>query len=93
MAGHFDQGRCELGDYCFRYGAKPTEYLYDLYLSGDPQDIQSDLSGNLDLYWKKAENSLIEIFVYENQMETGSIVYMKLEFQSKCSVNVETKFF
>ena len=75
---------CDLSDCYSRYGAKPTEHLYDLHLSGDPHDIQSDLSGNLDLYWKKAEDSLIEIFVYENQMETDSTVYMKLEFQSKC---------
>ena len=70
-------------DYCSRYGTKPTEYLYDLHLSGDPHDIRSDLSGNLDLYWEKADNSLIEIFIYENQMESDSTVYMKLEFQSK----------
>ena len=67
----------------FRYGAKPTEYLHDLFLRGSPDDIQSELSGNLRLYWEKADDNRIEIFVYENQMETDSIVYIKLEFQSK----------
>ena len=65
-----------------RYGAKPTEHLKDISLTGDWSAIKSETSGILEVHWEQAENNVLEIFLYGNQMADDTTVYMKLEFQS-----------
>ena len=72
---------------CFRYGLKPTKYLYDLYLHGEHSDIQSEVGGNLNVFWKKQAHNHIRIVIPGNQMDSDSTVYMEIEFQSKCNMH------
>ena len=85
MKSYAHSALCANGCVC-RYGAKPTEHLKDLTLTGDWNNIKSETSGILEIHWQQTENNLLEIFLYGNQMADDSTVYMKLEFQSMWEV-------